>query len=184
MAKKNVTRIGQFKFGKNLKNFQKEKDKIAVTIGRTAVTHFRRGFRTGGGQTNFGRWKPRQQWIPGKGQGRNILVKTGHLRDSISIIRANFKSIIVGTKGIPYAKIHNDGGKIKQIVTAKQRAFFFATAKGLGKKGAIAKDMFTAAALSEELNIEIPKREFIGDSRKLNRKIVLVIKKRMKKVFI
>ena len=135
---KAIKQIGRFKF--SVKKMQAAKRRIPRIVGNEAVNHFEEGFRQGGGQTDasIGGWKRRKD----PDEGRAILVDEEDLKDSIQVIgKPDFKKITVGTKGIPYARRHNEG-------------------------------------LSG-----MPQREFIGDSKELNKKILKTIKLETKRAF-
>jgi|GEM_PF-5554745 len=144
-----VERLGNWNFGKVLKAFNElKKNELPLLVGKETQNHFIQGFRQGGGQTDesTGGWEPRKTMDKSDkanpNKNRAILVKTGHLMRSISLLEYSFDKIIIGTKGIPYAARHNKG-----ITDSKGRP--------------------------------MPKREFVGKSKKLNEKIVSLIKKKI-----
>lgn len=57
-------------------------------------------------------WRPRA--APDKDKGRHILVKSGDLRKSIRIVAIGPNWVRVGTD-VRYAKVHNEGGRIKAV---------------------------------------------------------------------
>lgn len=113
-----------------------------------------------------------EAWPETKWQNQNgsLLMRSGHLRSSInSSIQGDG---IVFTSNLPYASIHNEGGKIQ--VTAQMKKFFWAKyyeTKGntasatswntqLAGQTAIWKAM---ALKSLGSHIKIEQRQFIGD---------------------
>jgi len=64
-----------------------------------------------------------------------------------------------------YAQIHNEGGTIEQTPTPKQRRFFWAMFRQTKETH------WKAMALAKKLKIEMPKRQFIGESQELNEQI-------------
>lgn len=95
--------------------YQKMKKEIPLKLSNESVNHFLIGFQKGGGQTDAGMWAKR------KGErkrdvklkaNRALLVLTGALRKSIMRRPgSNFERTVIGTNGIPYASIHNFGGR-------------------------------------------------------------------------
>ena len=94
-----------------------------------------------------------------KDEGRAVLVKNGHLMNSIR--KTNFATGFILFAGdnskINYAQIHNEGGAIK--ISARQRKFFWAM---YYKK----KNPFWKALALKKGAIKIPKREFFGLNQK------------------
>lgn len=136
-------------------------------VGSIAVTHFKGNFRR---QSFDGvGWKKRVN-NKGRNPGRPIMFKSGTLRDSIRIVRSSTAEIEVGTDVI-YAKIHNEGGTINQAPrseTFTRNRHLKGKKKGLFKKGVeYGKQGFTYKARK----INIPKRQFIGESVQLNKEV-------------
>ncbi|MEE3448445.1 MAG: phage virion morphogenesis protein [Bacteroidales bacterium] len=106
----------------------------------------------------------------------SLMMQSGALRRSINAKVSGFK--ITFTSNLPYAKIHNDGGKIK--VTAKMKRYFWAMHKQYSKKvkkrknGTVMKaslknnelaEFYKAMALKKVgSEITIPQRQFIGNA--------------------
>ncbi|RMF46261.1 MAG: hypothetical protein D6751_05455 [Deltaproteobacteria bacterium] len=101
--------------------------------------------------TRFRRWAPRQD----PDQGRAILIGkgSGRLRRSLRL-RTGSDWWEVRTD-VPYAKIHNEGGTIRQVPTPRQRKFFWARYKRTGDA------KWKRFALAKELRITIPQRQFM-----------------------
>ena len=192
-----LKKIGDWKFKQNLRKLQAAKINMPLIIGNEAVNHFKEGFVMGGGQTDLslGGWKKRI-WS----KNPSILVKSGRLKRSIGILFKKWDAIIIGTRGIKYASIHNFGGEIP--ITAKMRKFFFAMwMKSQGKAASLSlkthKETYQSSKIGSQNAgdakfwwsmfkkknpIVIPKREFIGRSAKLRKRIQWVIKMEMKKI--
>lgn len=100
---------------------KKPDKRLMLLLGNEAKNHFLKGFRNNGGQTNAskGGWQPRKKqyhyekigakWKKKSDIGKNILVQSGTLRRSITVTRVSNRQAFIGTKGVPYAKIHNEG---------------------------------------------------------------------------
>lgn len=82
---------------------------IKVEAGGMAVKHFKGNFRAQGFvDETVDPWKARK--APEKRKGsRAILVKSGHLRNSIRVLGTPRDTVIIGTRGVKYAKRHNEG---------------------------------------------------------------------------
>ena len=77
-----------------------------------------------------------------------------------------------------YASIHNKGGTIK--ITEKMRKYFYYRAR-VAKNKQEKKYFINLANVGSKINI--PQREFIGDSKKLTRKIKIKIMKELNNVY-
>jgi len=113
----------------------------------------------------------------------SLLIDSGALRRSLKYTITG--NTITFSSNLPYAKIHNEGGKIK--ITPKMHRFFWAKYMSLtkrvkkGKKGQVLKgskanydeaQIFKALAQKKiGTFITIPKRQFIGESPEANRRI-------------
>ena len=180
-----VERIGKWNLPQVLKAFEALKNNdMPLLVGKLAQNHFVSGFRTGGGQTDAseGGWKPRtskdksDRRNPNK--NRAILVKTGHLRNSIRLMEYKFDRIVIATKGIPYASIHNEGGTIQKGAGSHVLSF--------GKKGRFVrpgKAKYQQKVGIGAHEIKIPKREFIGRSKKLDKKIISLLTRKINEAF-
>ena len=135
-------------------------DELAVEIADHAQTFFKSSFDNQGfTDLSFIPWVLRMDTDPHK-----ILMKSEALKDSIKITEATKNSVeITAGEGLPYAGIHNTGGTIEVKVTDKMRKFFWAMfyASGLEKwKG-------MALTKKDSFIINIPQRQYIGDSATL-----------------
>lgn len=170
--------------------------KLPVIVGRMAKDHYQDNFRKGG-FVNRGL----QQWpvtrrqslgIPGaEGAYGPLLSRRNHLFSSLKYIPTDFRVTV--SNDLPYASIHNWGGVVNPTVTPRMRRFAWAmyyNAQGLrnkpirGKKGgkkrpsvkrteSAQQNFWKAMALTKKirLNIQIPQRQFIGESEELNQRI-------------
>lgn len=104
-----------------------------------------------------------------KQSGKKILKDRHNLYDSIKILSITNKEIVIGVNEaeIPYAQAHNEGASIE--ISDKMRKFFWAMHYKLAGRGADA-DFYKNLAL-KKTPIIIPKRQFIGDSPELERRI-------------
>lgn len=136
-----IKRVGKgFNFKQKELEAKQLKTILPRIIANDSLNWFLEGFRKGGGQTDAGSWRERKRTAK-RNSGRGILVDTGALRRDVKIRRTTFKSIVLGTLSIVYARRHNEG------------------LKGM------------------------PKREFLGDSKKLDKKNKKTILKELDKIF-
>jgi phage gpG-like protein len=170
-----------------IKALETLKKEVPMLIGTEAVTFFKKGFRLGGFTDNR-----LVMWQKGYKSAGATLVKFGHLRDSIQIISLSPIAVTVGSMGIRYAKLHNEGAILQ--LTPKQRKFFWAkyyelvgknkTSSGASRTGKAAEVrnvqalMYKRLALSKTL--KFPKREFIGESKQLEIILSKVVANRFK----
>lgn len=139
--------------------------KLAITM----VNFFKRNFQAGGFvDTPFKKWK--KSTYPG---ARRTMVRSGNTRRQIKKIQATQSRIVVGIANHNhYAKIHNEGGKIP--ITPKMRRFFWAKYKETGR------EYWKNLAITKKTHLDIPKRQFIGHSKALEKTIDRMLIKELK----
>ena len=149
---------------------------MPTVIGETAVNFFKDSFnRQGFIDKSFERWTPRNHKY-----GHKILMKSLFLQNSIKVVEANHNRVevapVTGTEH-KYAQIHNEGGTINATIpiTAKSRKFFWYMFKKTGdtKWKAMALTKKTAFQTS----FTMPKRQFIGTSEFLMKRLEMNNKK-------
>ncbi|MXV38547.1 hypothetical protein GO491_07640 [Flavobacteriaceae bacterium Ap0902] len=104
-------------------------------------------------------WQPRKRKDSGK-----LMVKSGRLKRSIREISRTAASITIGTD-VPYARIHNEGGIVRETVQIKAH-----TRKRSARQRRGSGDI-KVKAHSRQMNVRIPPRPFIGESKALFDKI-------------
>lgn len=165
-VKKHVEEIG--------KSLKDTKSRIPVILGNMAVNHYKEGFRYGGRMTDASAdgWKNRIYTAGPTDKQRAILVKQGHLMNDIKLLESTWEMIRVGTTSLTqnYATIHNRGGVIK-ITEAMRSHFWKMYYQALKKKNKKDANFWKAMALHKGTFIKIPKREFIGKSKFLSKKL-------------
>ncbi|MGG7468693.1 phage virion morphogenesis protein [Chryseobacterium arthrosphaerae] len=110
--------------------------------------------------------RTREPWQPRKRQARgSILVRSARLKRSIRKISQGNYYVYIGTD-VPYAQIHNEGGQINKTVNVK--AF---TRQTSGNRTRNRRGTQNVRAHTRRMNIRMPKRQFLGDSAVLNRRI-------------
>lgn len=95
---------------------------------------------------------------------RGVLTYTGRLRRSIRKVSATSDKIIIGTD-VPYAQIHNDGGRFR----AKQNVRDF-NRKEHTRNGVKVR-AHKVNGFSRVISVNMPRRRFLGNSAILARRI-------------
>lgn len=181
--------------------------KLPVIVGRMAKDHFQDNFRKGG-FVNGGlhRWPVTRRQQSGTGGANSqygpLLSGRNHLFASIKYVPSDFRVTL--SNDLPYAPVHNWGGYINPTVTPRMRRFAWAmyyNAQGAGKKAAGGKgkpkkgrsapvaeppqaQFWKRMALTRKrkLNIRIPQRQFMGESRELRQRVNERIEKELSKI--
>lgn len=118
-------------------------------------------------------WKKRKR--PKKrsrSDNRAILVKSGRLRRSPRKKVATRDYAIIAID-VPYAQIHNDGGKVKGTVNVKTHDRKSHRRRRNDRTETVA--AHTVNAHSRRVNFKVPQRRFIGQSAVLNTRIQRVL---------
>ncbi len=112
-----------------------------------------------------------------KGQSRNLLQNSGHLRKSIN--RTVSDNFITFFSNVVYAQIHNEGGTINHpggtayvYDKKKKRSIWVSNRKASPKM-----------KRTKAHPINIPQRQFIGNHKKLEKDIETIIENRIHKAF-
>lgn len=150
-------------------------DSLPPRVGAMVVQFSKQRFRKQGWQgASFVRWRPRKA-TAARNEGRAILVDSGALRNSIRVLNASTTSVTVAVTGAAqdYAATHNEG--FKGSVTVKQHT------KRKRKKGKLSKIILTIPQHTRKMNI--PQRQFIGESQTLDRNLSKMIEKELLKAF-
>ena len=86
------------------------------------------------------------------------MVRSGRLKRSIRKMSEGDYFVYVGTD-VPYAQIHNEGGEINKTVSVRTHS---RTRKGRTE---------TVKSHRRKMNIKMPKRQFLGDSNALVKRL-------------
>lgn len=177
-----IEKFGNWDFQKIINKFTTEKrNDLPLLIGKLAQNHFIEGFVKGGHQTDASEsgWEKRSTKDRSDKRNPNkiraILVKSGHLRRSVSLLSYKFDGIVIGTRGIKYAEIHNEGGEV--TIPEHKHTLSFG-----GKKNRFVrpkKAKFQQKTSIGSHSFTMPQRNYIGNSAKLDRKILDLLKKRI-----
>lgn len=167
---------------------------LPIKVGNLAKYHFKENFLKGG-FVNGGL----QRWTPAKRLGsgdksaaanhRTLMSERNLLYSSINYSAGEGRVKIF--TDVHYAPIHNEGGVTHPTVTPKMRKFAWAkyfaaggkTGKGENVPPEALKWKKLALTKKKKLNIRIPKRQFMGESRELTKKIQELVDKEVEKIF-
>lgn len=181
--------MSRFKFDQMLKKMDALKRDLPPVIGNMGLRFFVGNFQKEGwtGET-FTHWQPRKD----KKNTRKLLVgKSGgtkaashiHLRSAVnnSLVRAVWNEILFDVKGVPYARIHNEGGTIHKYAQSGKLNFKI-TKSGKSRFAKLKNANFQQNVTFGEHDIKMPKRKYIGNSATLIRQIHNRINEGMLKV--
>lgn len=174
MAKSFTYNGKDYSFGRILPKLDAVKSQLPNVMATTALNFFKDSFRRQG-------WRDKglQKWAgrkDGSRPGGAILVKRGHLRNSIRKIMASWPRTEVGTN-LPYAAAHNQGFKGQVNVKSHTRRKYQRSAS----KRKEATGSYTVRAHTRNMNLG--QRQFMGDSEMLNKKLDAVITKAVDNIF-
>jgi phage gpG-like protein len=174
---------------KAIERVKRAQKAIPVKVSQLAVAHFKRSFVQGGFEDeSIDKWKERK---PGakRNKGRAILVDTGALKKGIvkQVSGANVKVHVIGP-GAAYADVHNFGFRgVQYVKPHKRQAIMKRKVQGSFQGTAKKRRAKTIEIMGRRHNVKgfsrkvnLPKRQFIGKSAKLNRAIGQMIKDQLK----
>lgn len=185
-------------FGKLLARKRAEIDRLVrrqlpVRVGDIAKAHYQNNFRLGGFVNDgFEKWPEVRRRLSGrKGAGARygpLLSGRNHLFSSVKYTPSDYRVKVAND--LLYAPVHNWGGETHPTVTPRMRKFAWAmyyktagirkrkpgaTRRGRKKKKVIPEEAKTwrnlALTRKRKLNVKVPKRQFLGESRELNGEI-------------
>lgn len=175
-----------------LKEAQKMRRQMPDIIGREAVNFVKDRFRFGGWvDTAFKKWKLRN---PDKRPGGAVLVKSKRLRDSVHISSKSEAGVTI-TANMPYAQAHNEGfkGTVTQKVKAHRRKMphrsTYKAAMGKEHKRSTgvkwekqSSGVAFVKAFTRVVNMDIPQRQFMGDSPFFMKRLNVIFENRIKQI--
>lgn len=158
--------------------FHQVRMQLPGVLGTVAVNYFKDSFRRQGWRDrSLTPWQKRANEKNKKNKGRSILIASGRLRNSIHIIQATPRMIVVGTS-VPYAQAHNEGFTGTVNVRAHTRAQTrkvkedYTTKKGNVRSRTFRQNTGTTFQVrSHTRKMNLPQRQFMGESEVLNLKI-------------
>lgn len=180
-------------------NFKAASDKVRKLFGRTlplligseAEKHFKESFRKQGfTDGSLKAWPARKLAGTKKKYSSGILIASGNLKRSIRVIqnRDGIVWISAGNQHVPYARIHNEGGTISKTVTIREHkrqitkkmkvgSSSLKTKKSTSRKRKVTTGYATVHQHKRKMNLTIPQRQFMGESRMLNAEIDRIIQR-------
>jgi len=156
---------------------------LTKMIGKESVSFFKYCIRMSGFiDVSYSKWINRESPLGGK----RLMYKTGTLMRSIRISEVNEERVVIESD-TPYSVIHNEGGAITVTMQMKKYwwAMYYNFTEKIKKteKGKVAKTKSNQkisakaefckrmALMKVGSKIKIPKRQYIGESQQLMRKI-------------
>ena len=116
------------------------------------------------------------------------MVQSGRLRNSIRLQTANIRQIVIATSA-PYAEAHNEGVNRRVMVKAHTRHTYtkvkeqYTTRKGKTRNRTMRKQDGEYQVKSHQRKMNMPQRQFMGDSEIMFRKIDQAVIRAIDKVF-
>ena len=169
----------RFNFDRVARNFRNID--LSLVMANTAKNGFLDNFRN---QSFDGvAWKKRG----GKQDGRNLLVKSGRLRRDVSnsvsrgVKNSNLSYTLVVEN--PYAEIHNSGGTINKQASQRAVNFRVNSRTGRSRFARQSRANFQQNINYKAYQIKMPKRQFIGMSKKLNESILKAVQYKLKSIW-
>ena len=183
------------------------KRKMPALVGRMAKDHYQDNFRKGGFVNNgLNPWPKAKRLSCGRtdaASNRGTLLSTDdHLFKSIKYVPSDYRVRVAND--LLYAPVHNWGGTVSPTVTPKMRRYawwkYYQAAgkiqkvdKGKKKNPATTGKIQTenpealfwkrlALTKKKKLQVRIPQRQFLGESRELSDKIGEKIEKEVNKI--
>lgn len=164
-------------FFKDLKKINRKQflRQMTTEAGTIAVNFSKERFR-------YKNWldKTREPWSKRKRKDRgSLMAKSGRLKRSIRKISQGNYYVLIGTD-VPYAQIHNEGGTINETanvkahnrkITIRARKIDRATGRARKLKKVIGSKISKIQAHKRQMNTRMPKRQFLGESVFLVKKI-------------
>lgn len=171
----NQQNIEQF-FKAFTQRVQQVQQQLPGIIGTEVVNSALDNFKKESFEDN--KWPARKD----KNNNRKLLIKSGTLRRSISILSQGQSRVTVGST-LPYAAVHNYGGTINRAArseTFTRNRHKRGVKKGLFRRGTVQQQQgFTFKAYSYSM----PKRQFLGATPKLKQHLENVIREELTKAF-
>jgi phage gpG-like protein len=162
-----------YDFSKIVINLTEAKASIPDVLATTALNFFKDSFRRQGWRDKgLTKWAGRKN---GSRPGGAILVKRGHLRNSIRKLLVSWRLTEIGTN-LPYAAAHNTG--VSETVTVKSHKRRKYQKSGKRKQ---ATGSYGVRAHKRKMNL--PQRQFMGESEVLNLKIDAAMAAAVDKIF-
>ncbi|MGJ1366031.1 phage virion morphogenesis protein [Sphingobacterium spiritivorum] len=166
-------------FKRQMEAFRTFKSNYPRFVGNIAVNFYKDSFTRQGwiSDSRLERWKKRK-YENRKKSRRGILIKSGALRRSIRVLRVGLGYVVVGSP-LPYAKIHNEGGRIRAVqnIGSFRRRY---RRTGRGRQASVTSVIVKAH--KRRVNTVIPKRQYMGPSEFVNKRILMKSEYELKRI--
>ena len=174
-----------YSFADVSRHWKKNKERLMPVIGQIAVNFFQDRFRAQAWTDRYGkRWQPRKP--PDKrGRVRASLVKSGKLRNSIHVKGWNSRQVIISTPK-SYAAAHNEGFKGTVNIpqhTRRIRGRVAVYSIATHRKSTRRVNMGVTTVRAHTRKMNLPQRQFMGNSETLSRRFDRIIIKDIDKSF-
>ena len=192
------------KIVKDMERVASEIKDMVTIMGVYAINHYKKSFRDGGfTDEGFTPWKKRKSGRDRKKgsirnasggtrslkMGRGVLIKTRALSRSLTARGIGRYSVRIQSN-LPYAKVHNEGETIN-VTSRSGSGTINARVRGSGKfvngvftKGRSKKIQLQGASYTTgPYQIKMPKRQFVGYSGVLSRKIEKKLDSKIRRIF-
>lgn len=109
------------------------------------------------------------RWAPVRVANRrgSLMLRTGALRRSLSFVSRD--NVVAVSSSMPYASLHNEGGRVVVPVTDKMRRYWWAQYRKSGGRDVRYKAM--ALSRKSHWNISVPQRQFVGVTDETDRQL-------------
>jgi len=165
-----------YSFDQVQRHWQQNRAKLMPELGQTAVNFFKDRFKAQAWTDRRAeKWEPRKKQE--KGKRRALLIKSGRMRNSIRLVSSNADHALIGVP-VKYAAAHNEGfvGSVKvkkhtRRINGRVSVQSVATRRKSTRKVQIG----TATVKAHTRKMNLPQRQFVGNSETLNRKMDKII---------
>lgn len=130
-------------------------------------------------------WKNQvsEKWTPRKRHDKgSLLAKSGQLKRSIRKMSISSEYVVIGSD-VPYAKIHNEGGRSTKTIYVSSHTRKKTTPKSVNirtrkpSRQRVSVGEIKVKSHTRKMNLHLPKRQFMGKSRALELRLQLHLKK-------
>lgn len=161
---------------------------LPQVMGTIAMNYFKDSFkRQGWRDRSLTPWAKRKAGSP-RNKGRAILISSGRLRNSIRIQQADPRMTVIATS-VPYAEAHNE--EVNKTVAVKRYTRHtytrekeqYTTRKGTTRSRTLRKQSGDIQVSAHSRKMNLPQRQFMGESEIMFRKIDQAVIRAVDKVF-
>lgn len=188
MAKKIIANGYAYSWRKLRGGIARVRSQLPKAMADTARNFFVDSFKRQGWYEGviLKKWKPRKK--QGGRRRRAILVKRGRLRKSIRIREMSFRRISIAAEA-PYAAAHNFGVDETVTVRAHTRRTYdrvretYTARSGKERSRTKRIEAGSHTVRSHTRHMQLPQRQFMGDSEMLDRKLDRIVERAVEEIF-